>query len=72
MDVETSNNFETRRAKRCYNVDNYKFKEFRILKSGDSNFRCTNKNCSASVIVNILIKIIKLTKTHNHEEFNNP
>lgn len=58
--------FETWRGKSCY-VDYYKFSEYRILKSRDSNFRYTKKIYSVSVIVNKLIKIIKVTNTHNHE-----
>jgi len=75
MDVEISNIFESRRGKRCFNIDNYKFSEFRVLKSGFSNYRCTNKKCPASVIVkiqnNTKYKIIKVTNSHNHEEYNN-
>jgi hypothetical protein len=39
--------------------------------SGCLNFRCTKKKCRASVIVNNSNKIIKLTNSHNHEEYNN-
>jgi hypothetical protein len=71
MDVEISNIFETRRGKRCFNIDKYKFSEYRVLMNGNFNFRCTNKKCFASVIVNKLNKIIKVTNSHNHEEYNN-
>lgn len=69
MDVDISNVFETRRGKRCFNIGNYKFSEFRISKSGDACFRCTNKKCSVSVVVNGLNKIVKVTNAHNHEEY---
>jgi hypothetical protein len=39
--------------------------------SGYSNFRCTNKKCLASVIANKSNKIIKVTNSHNREEYNN-
>jgi len=35
MDIQISSAFETRQGKRCFNVENYKFSEFRVLKSGD-------------------------------------
>jgi hypothetical protein len=44
MDIQVSNVFKTRRGKKCINVDSY---EYRTLKSGD-----TNKKCSVSVLVN--------------------
>jgi hypothetical protein len=41
----------TRRVKRCIVLNNFKFREYRKLKNGNFNFRCTNKLCNASVIV---------------------
>lgn len=52
MDIQVAHVFETRRGKKCIDIDSYKFREYRTLKSGDTNFRCTNKKCSASVVVN--------------------
>jgi len=71
MDVGISNIFETRRGKRCFNIDNYKFSEYRVLINGNFNFRCTNKKCPVSVKVNKLNKIIKVTNSLNHEKYNN-
>jgi hypothetical protein len=42
MDIEICDVFETRRGKKCLNIESYKFREFRTLKSGDKHFRCTN------------------------------
>ncbi|KAL4098345.1 hypothetical protein QTP88_022975 [Uroleucon formosanum] len=67
MDIQISNIFETRRGKRCFNVENYKFSEFRVLKSGDLLFRCTNKKCASRITVNKEYKVINTSNTHNHE-----
>jgi len=72
MDIEICDVFETRRGKKCLNIENYKFREFRTLKSGDKNFRCTNKNCSVSAVVRLVnesYKILKITNTHTHDEY---
>lgn len=69
MDVQISNVFETRRQKRCFNIGNYKFSEFRILKSGDIIFRCTNKKCKSTVTVNGSFKVISMSNTHDHEPY---
>lgn len=58
-DLRVCNVFETRRGKRCINVDNFKFREIRTLKSGDTRYRCTNKKCSASVLVNESNEILR-------------
>ena len=71
MDVDISEIFETRRGKRWFNINNYKFSEFCILKSGDSNYRCKNKKCSEGVIINKSNKVVNVTNTHNHEAYNN-
>jgi len=68
MDIQISNVFETRRGKRCFNVENYKFSEFRVLKSGDLLFRCTNKKCTSRITVNKEYKVINTSNTHNHEK----
>ncbi|KAL4130756.1 hypothetical protein QTP88_008148 [Uroleucon formosanum] len=68
MDIQISNVFETRRGKRCFNIENYKYSEFRVLKSGDLLFRCTNKKCTSRVIVNKSItRVINTSNEHNHE-----
>ncbi|KAL4088687.1 hypothetical protein QTP88_023771 [Uroleucon formosanum] len=76
MDIQISNVFETRRGKRCFNTGNYKYSEFRVLKSGDLLFRCTNKKCTSRVTVNKSItRVINTSNEHNHEahtDQNNP
>jgi len=53
----------TRREKRCLILNNYKCREYnRRLKNGNFNFRCTNKCCNASVIVNNCDQIIEQSK----------
>lgn len=72
MDIEICDVFETRRGKKCLNIESYKFREFQTLKSGDKHFRCTNKNCSVSAVVRLInesYKILKMTNTHTHEEY---
>jgi len=63
--------FLTRREKLCLILNNYKFREYRQLKNGNFNFRCTNKFYNASVIVNNSDKIIEQFKSsdHNHDEY---
>ncbi|KAF0770978.1 FLYWCH-type domain-containing protein [Aphis craccivora] len=48
-----------------------KEKQFRQLKNGNFNFRCKNKFCNASVIVNNSDQIIEQCKSleHNHNEY---
>jgi len=64
MDVDTI--CLTRREKRCLILNYYKFREFRQLKNGNFNFRCTNKFCKASVIVNNNDQIIEQSKSSEH------
>lgn len=74
MDIEICDVFETRRGKKCLNIESYKFREFRTLKSGDKHFRCTNKKCSVSAVVRLVnesYKILKMTNTHTHDEYDN-
>jgi len=42
----------TRREKRCKILKKFKFWEYRQLKNENFNYRCTNKLCNASIIVN--------------------
>jgi hypothetical protein len=68
MDIQISNVFETRRGKRYFNIENYKYNEFRVLKSGDLLFRCTNRKCTSRVTVNESItRVINTSNEHNHE-----
>lgn len=69
MDIQISTVFETRRQKRCFNINNYKFSEFRVLKSGDIIFRCTNKKCKSTVTVNNSFKVISMSNTHDHKPY---
>lgn len=44
MDIQVFSVFEKRRGKKCIRVGySYKFSEYRTLKSGDTNFGCTNR-----------------------------
>ncbi|KAL4131881.1 hypothetical protein QTP88_009119 [Uroleucon formosanum] len=74
MDIEMCDVFKTRRGKKCFNIKSYKFREFPTLKSGDKHFRCTNKKCSVSAVVRLVnesYKILKMTNTHTHDEYDN-
>ena len=67
MDIEICDIFETRRGKKCINIDSYKFREFRTLKSSVTHFRCANKKCSLSDVVRLVNnKKIKNFKNDKH------
>jgi hypothetical protein len=63
----------TWREKRCIIINNLKFREYRQLKNRNFNYRCSNKFCNASVIVNNSDQIIDQSKSseHNHEVYSN-
>jgi hypothetical protein len=63
----------TRREKRCIIINNFKFREYRQLKNGNFNYRCSNKFFNASVIVNNSDRITDQSKSseHNHEVYSN-
>ncbi|KAE9522000.1 hypothetical protein AGLY_017605 [Aphis glycines] len=46
MDLEISEVFESRRGNICKSINNFKLTKYRVLKSGDFYFRCTNKKCN--------------------------
>jgi hypothetical protein len=53
-------------------LNNFKFREYRKLKNGNFNFRCTNKLCNASVILsNNSDQIVEQSKRskHNYEVY---
>jgi|UniRef100_A0A2S2QUW6 hypothetical protein len=68
MDLKIQKKFQTEKGKLCILVDEHKYREFNVLKKcGGIRYRCTNKNCSASVLVNNDVTlIISLLNDHNH------
>jgi len=71
MDLEISEVFESRRGNICISVNNFKFTKYRVLKSGDFYFRCTNKKCNGLYVVNKLYnKVIRVINDHSkHSEY---
>jgi len=71
MDLEISEVFESRRRNICIRVNNFKFTKYRVLKSGDFYFRCTNKKCNGLYVVNKLYnKVIRVINDHSkHSEY---
>jgi len=68
MDLKIQKKFETEKVKPCILVDGHKYREFNVLKKCCSiRYRCTNKNCSASLLVNKDVTIvISMLNDHNH------
>lgn len=70
MDLKIDYIFNTKRNKRCISIENYIFSESNHLKNGSFRFRCTNRTCTESVLVNSTIdKILSFSNNniHNHE-----
>ncbi|KAL4143635.1 hypothetical protein QTP88_005947 [Uroleucon formosanum] len=52
METQMQKKFETEKGEPCLLVDGYKFSESKVLKKcGNIRYRCTNKNFSASLLV---------------------
>jgi len=68
MDLKIQKKFQTEKGKPCILVDGYKYREFNVLKKcGSIRYRCTNKNCSASLLVNNDVTVvISMLNDHNH------
>jgi hypothetical protein len=68
MDLKIKKKFETEKGKPYILVDGHKYREFNVLKKcGNIRYRCTNKNCSASLLVNKDVTIvISMLNDHNH------
>ncbi|XP_018899666.2 uncharacterized protein [Bemisia tabaci] len=73
MDTQISAKYVTNRGKTCLSINNYKLTESRKLKDGDFRFRCANRSCTFSVLVDAAMgKVTKCSKTrHNHEPYSN-
>lgn len=71
MDLSVSSVFETFRGKKCVVIDNFKLTESNVLSDGNVRFRCCNKKCSASVLLDSTFQfIIEWSKSyHNHEAY---
>ncbi|XP_072161393.1 uncharacterized protein [Bemisia tabaci] len=71
MDIEISSVFRTFRGKRCVIIELYKLTESNVLQSGNIRFRCANKKCGASVLVDETVKkvIQPSAVEHNHEPY---
>lgn len=50
--------YETCREKHSIGVDNFKFTQSNILKEGSKTFRCSNKKCGASLLVDSALKCV--------------
>ncbi|KAL4103446.1 hypothetical protein QTP88_018823 [Uroleucon formosanum] len=71
MDLEISQVFESRRENIFISINNFKFAKYRVLKSGNFYFRCTNKKCNGLYVVNKLYTIvIQVINDHSkHSEY---
>lgn len=71
MDVVVSSVFKTFRGKTCVVINSFKLTESNVLKNGNTRFRCCNKKCSASVVLdNTLKRVIEVSEApHNHAAY---
>lgn len=70
MEKQIQKKFETEKGKPCLLVDGYKFSESKVLKKcGNIRYRCTNKNCTASLLVDKdVTKVLSMLNEHRHDE----
>lgn len=58
---------QTRRGKKCFFFESYKFREFRALVDGTIHFRCTNKSCKVNVYTDSAVtKVLDRVGLHTH------
>lgn len=58
---------QTRRGKKCFFFESYKFREFRTLVDGTIHFRCTNKSCKVNVYTDSAVtKVLDRVGLHTH------
>jgi len=69
MEKQIQKKFETEKGKPCILVEDYKYSEFKVLKKcGNIRYNCTNKNCSASLLVDKdVTKVLSMLNEHTHE-----
>jgi len=69
MEKQIQNKFETEKGKPCILVEDYKYSESKGLKKcGNIRHNCTNKNCSASLLVDKdVTKVLSMLNEHTHE-----
>jgi hypothetical protein len=70
MDIKIQKKFKIEKGKPCLLVDGYKFSESKVLKKyGNIRYRCTNKNCTVSLLVDKNVtKVLSMLKKHIHDE----
>lgn len=60
----------TQREKPCKILNKFKCREYRELKNGNFNYRCTNKFCNASIILNNNNQIVdQCNADHKHDAY---
>ena len=71
MDITISSVFETFKRKRCIVINGFKLTESNVLRDKSVRFRCCNKKCSASVVVDSACqRVIETNGTvHNHDAY---
>jgi hypothetical protein len=63
MDLKIDYTFNTKRNKQCISIKSYTFSESNHFKNGYFSFRCTNRKCTESALVNSAIdKILSFFK----------
>ncbi|XP_022160431.1 uncharacterized protein LOC111026623 [Myzus persicae] len=69
MEKQIQKKFETEKGKPCILVEDYKYSEFKVLKKcGNIRYNCTNKNCSASLLVDKdVTKVLSMLNEHTHD-----
>lgn len=66
MDLKIEHILTTKRGKRCIVIEQYKYTESNILQNETIQFRCTNKKCKVSVLIDKSVKNILEMTTHLH------
>jgi len=69
MEKQIQKKFQTEKGKPCILVEDYKYSESKGLKKcGNIRHNCTNKNCSASLLVDKdVTKVLSMLNEHTHE-----
>lgn len=52
MDIRIENIFQTKRGNTCITVDTFKLSKCNVLMNSNIRFRCTNRSCNVTIIVN--------------------
>jgi len=69
LDLKTEHILTTKRGKIYIVIEQFKYTESNILQNETIRFRCTNKKCKVSVLIDSHLKnILEMTiHKHNHE-----